>query len=143
MATGDGTHEDPRGWPMDRCIQWALEAAGQPELPVPAAEEKQMGYMPIRVQGNSWMNLPIPMGKSSSVLKAGWLSAIVDGPDPGEYEIWFQDDDSGISYAKLQIGFKDGLSQRKWVSVPDGTTQVRILHKLKQGGGLCFEIVDK
>ena len=102
-----------------------------------------MGYVPLRVQGENWLNLPIPVGNKSSVIAGAWISAIVDGPEPGQYEFWFQDDDSGVSYTKMEIGFHDGLSQRKWTPVPNGATQVRILHKLKQGGGLCFEIADK
>lgn len=34
LATGDGTHTDPRNFPTDVCVRWALEAAGQP-IPVP------------------------------------------------------------------------------------------------------------
>lgn len=142
IATGDGTHVDPRNMPKDVMIQMALGAAGQPNVPVPPVEAKEMGWNYARVSGEGWINLPTPVGSKSSVIKAMWISAIVDGPDPGQFEFWFQDDDSGVSYEKLQIGFRDGLSQRKWVPIPNGATQFRCLHKLKQGGSLGFEIAD-
>lgn len=141
IATGDGTHVDPRNFPKDAFLQMALGAAGQPDLPIPPSEEKEMEYLPIQLPpGEGWYNAPLPVGKSSQVIKRVWISAIVNGPEPGSFQFWFQDDDSGISSSTLNVGFRDGRSDRKWVPVPDGTTQFRLLHKAKQGGAIAFEL---
>lgn len=142
LATKDGTHTDPRGFPIDVCIGWALGIAGdtQPQPQSQPAEEKDLMYIPFRVQGEGWYNVPIPVGRSSRIIKAAWISVVVDGPDPGRFKFWFQDDNSGISAPEITVGFRDGRSDRRYVQVPDGATQVRIQHTLKAGAGLCFEV---
>lgn len=143
-ATTDGTHVDPRNFPVDVCIDQTLEAAGQPSGVV-ELEERRVSWVPYRVHGEGWANFPISVGEPSIVIESAWISVIVDGPDPGRYEIWFQDDNSGMpnGYKVANIGFRDGRSDRKWFLIPNGTTQVRILHKLRQGGALSFEVRDK
>lgn len=101
-----------------------------------------MDLLPTPANGDTlWRNFPLPVGAKSKIIKAVWISAVVNGPEPGWVKYWFQDDDSGIRTDERTVNFRDGRSDRPYVAVPDGNTQVRVQYRAKQGATLALELI--
>lgn len=125
----------------DRVAQ--LMRAGTSSV-VPSATEDEVpmwsGPIDLIPSEAGWRNFPLPVGSKSQVIAGAWVSAIVNGPDPGWVKFWFQDDDSGVNSEERTINFRDGRSDRVWAPFPDGATQVRVQYRAKQGGSLSVEL---
>ncbi len=85
----------------------------------------------------------IPVGKMSGIINRAWVSFVVNGPTEGKVHIWAQDDDSGIKDWALSARFRDGRSDRVWLELPDGTTQVNVQYVFPEGGTIAFEMESK
>lgn len=127
------------GIPCDVNEACQLPDFGQHPLPITPENDVQN----FRVQGNDTLPLICPTGSASAVTAQAWVSAIVDGPDPGHVHLWFQNDTGGISDVALDIAFANGHSQRRWKPVPDGTTMIRVDHTFTAGGTICLETQSK
>lgn len=120
--------DDPRPWALQQ--------------PTPLNPESDL-VQNFRVTGDGVLPLGCPTGKSSSITGQAWVSALVDGPDPGSVRFWFQSDTGGISDVSRAIPFGDGRSGRVVAVVPDGTTMIRVEHHFKQSGTICLETKPK
>ena len=137
-ATRDGTHHD-----CGDHLPWNVILTRARELADPqgSSSTKKGGNMLTnhRVTGRGDLRLICPVGNASAITARAWVSATVDGPEPGQVAVWFQDDDSGISDLRWTVGFHNGRSDRKWAELPDGTTQINIAHDLLGDGTICLE----
>lgn len=95
------------------------------------------------LQGNGDLRLIVPVGRASIATARAFISAVVDGPGQGTITGFFQSDTGGISGFQWTIGFRDGRSDRNWVEVPDGTTQINLQYDLPDGGTVCVEAIPK
>lgn len=116
---------------------WAV-LAGQP-----TATKKDIVIDNIRVSGEGDMRLVCPTGRASAITGRAFLSAACDGPEPAWVRGWFQNDVGGISSFEWTLDFADGHSERPWIELPDGTTQINLHFDFPDGGVLCLEAAPK
>lgn len=96
-----------------------------------------------RVEGVGNVRLIFPVGATSGILAKGWVSAAVDGPEPGKAHVFFQNDQGGISELRWDLPFRDGHSSRPWAEVPNGTTMININFAFPNGGVITLEGLSK
>ena len=97
---------------------------------------------PIHGQGD--LRLACPVGSASAITAQAWISATINGPQGDAHvDVWFQTDTGGLSEAHWDLNFTDGLSDRPWTEIPDGTTQINIQHNLPDDGTICLETLAK
>lgn len=92
-----------------------------------------------RLFGAGWFRLNCPVGSASAIIDRAWVSASVDGPEPGWVRVWFQSDTGGISVVEWRIEFADGRSERPFQSVPDGCTMINVEYDFPNGGVVTLE----
>ena len=67
------------------------------------------------------------------------ISAAADGPSTGTVRWFAQSDTRGIADGTWTIAVRQGLSDRPWVELPDGTTQVDVQYQFTGGGVIALE----
>jgi hypothetical protein len=92
-----------------------------------------------RVTGTGRLRLICPVGAASAITAKGWLSAAADGPSAGTVRWFAQSDSRGIADGTWNIAVRQGLSDRPWVELPDGTTQVDVQYQFPDGGVIALE----
>ena len=92
-----------------------------------------------RVEGTGRLRLICPVGAASAITAKGWLSAAADGPSTGTVRWFAQSDSRGIADGTWTIAVRQGLSDRPWVELPDGTTQVDVQYQFPDGGVIALE----
>lgn len=88
LATGDGTHVDPRNFPMDVCVEWAQAYAGYanwqnkaaydpaPQPPKEAYQNMAIApmYMPQTEGGWNHLSFPVEGGADSAMVEQLWFT---------------------------------------------------------------------
>lgn len=92
-----------------------------------------------RVTGTGRLRLICPVGAASAITAKGWLSAAADGPSTGTVRWFAQSDSRGIADGTWNIAVRQGLSDRLWVELPDGTTQIDVQYQFPDGGVIALE----
>lgn len=92
-----------------------------------------------RVVGTGRLRLICPVGTTSGITARAWLSAAADGPLTGTVRWFAQSDSAGIADGTWTIAVHQGRSDRPWVELPDGTTQVDVHYQLGDGGVIALE----
>lgn len=139
LGKRDGTHTDPGAFfPWD--VFMGYVRGNTPAGPSTKLENDVQNF---RVQGTGMLPLICPTGKASLITAQAWVSAVVDGPTPGQIRFWFQDDTHGLSDVQRNVAFGVGHSERQWVQIPDGTTMIRVEHNFPEGGMICLETQGK
>lgn len=143
-----GRKSDPAFWNMNDFrdhIGWLLTDPLH-RIPLFATPPTTRGENMIethRVRGTDNLRLICPTGKASLITARAWISATVDGPEPGRMAVFFQSDTGGISDVRWEIGFRAGRSDRRWAEVPDGATQINVEHALAGDGTVTLEMLSK
>jgi hypothetical protein len=92
-----------------------------------------------RVAGTGTLRLICPVGSASAITAKAWLSAAADGPSTGTVRWFAQSDSAGIADGTWTIAVHQGRSDRPWVELPDGTTQVEVQYLFADGGVIALE----
>lgn len=149
LGMRDGSHTDPgEGFPWDVVLELARQASHTGALtgtsPVTSTPPKGAEVLDnIPVTGQGTVRRIIPIGRMSDVLARGWVSVVADGPAGAKVRVFAQDDRGGLADLQLEVGFRDGWSERKWWELPDGTTQVNFLFDAPDGGVIALEAKPK
>lgn len=135
QAWHQSTHSDPG--PQFPWVEFMAAVTGAPTPILTTTGENMLdNYL---VKGSGSLRINYPVGVASGVTAAGYISISGDGPTQGTAHVYFQSDTSGISDFAWTIGFKDGLSQRRWMALPDGTTMININYAFPEGGCITLE----
>lgn len=143
-AVPAGRKPDPAGIADDwmRLRAGALLAGGS----TPAATKgARVDIDNIRIApGAGQFRHVITVGEASAITARAWASAVVNGPEKGTVKLWPQGDRGGVGpMISWAINFRDGWSERPWVELPSGTTQVNIQYEFPNGGTIAFEAQPK
>lgn len=127
---------------------------GQHPAPSTPARKATPDMLVLAMNGQGNLRFPCPVGSASAITAQAWLSIIANGPrtptdklewKPGHFDIYFQSDTGGISEAHWDIDFDtpNGRSDRKWMLIPDGTTQINIEHTIVGAATAAVEFQPK
>jgi hypothetical protein len=141
-ARGKACPGDRRIAQVPRVIELARSLAGLPPADPTTTEVDLVQNFHIP-PGTGSRRFICPVGSASGILRAAWISAVVEGPSSGKVRYWFQADDRGISDVTKTVTFADGRSGRAWHELPDGTTQVNVQYEFPEGGVLCLETLPR
>ena len=147
-AVPAGRKPDPGGlsdqWMRDQAGRYmGGPTPGPGPAPAPVRKKKNMLENHDIPPGTGGRRFVTPCGTMSGIIQGIWISFTVNGPKPGKVRFFFQDDDSGIADGGYDIGFRDGRSDRKYIGVPDGSTQTVINYDFPDGGTIGLEILGK
>lgn len=142
-----GRKPDPRGiedaWMIARASEFMRGGGQTISTPSSTSFKEEPVLQNHRVSGSGTLRLIIPTGRASSLVARAWLSAAVDGPAPGRLRWWAQSDSGGIADGQWTINFANGHSQRPWVELPDGTTQINVQYQFEGGGVIALEAAPR
>ncbi len=96
-----------------------------------------------RLTGNGTLRLICTVGSASAVTAKAWLSAAADGPTAGTVRWFAQSDTTGIADGTWTIGVHNGRSDRPWVELPSGTTQINVHYQFGDDGVIALETQSK
>jgi hypothetical protein len=96
-----------------------------------------------RVTGGGVLRLICPVGAASAVTNRAWLSAAADGPSSATVRWFAQSDTTGIADGTWAIGVHNGRSDRPWVELPSGTTQINVQYQFGDQGVIALETQSK
>lgn len=93
------------------------------------------------LSGEGHLHINVSVGKSSSVVKRAW---VVASPKNGvaNFSVYAQGDKAGIEDWKWEgLQVRDGLSDRRYKELPDGTTQLQIHYKMTGEATVTLELM--
>lgn len=96
-----------------------------------------------RVAGSGTLRLICPVGAASALTDKAWLSAAADGPAGGTVRWFAQSDTVGIADGTWTIGVRNDLSDRPFVELPSGTTQVKVQYQFGGSGVIALETLSR
>lgn len=137
VGKNDGSHWDPGpGFPWDVFLGYVREQE-------PAVKRKRENVIEnIPFSGTGTFGFILPVGKASGITARAWLSAASQSGN-GTIKVFAQGDKSGIADWTWSLAVKNGLSNRPYKELPDGTTQVIVQHNLPGSGVICYETLAK
>lgn len=137
----DGSHTDPGpGFPWDVLMAYAGGTdAAYPDTPYRRRENMIDN---VAFSGTGSFGLIVPVGKASGITARAWVSATSRSGN-GTVKVYAQSDKAGIADWEWSLTIKDGLSNRPYKELPDGTTQLVIQHNLPGAGVIGIETQAK
>lgn len=140
-----GRKVDPAFWDMGQfraTVAHHLMASSAP-VAAPTTAKRDIVLDNMQFIGAGVIRLLCPVGRASALTAKAYLSGACVGPNKASVRGWFQSDTGGIAEFAWDLGHRDGHSDRRYVELPDGTTQINIHYDFPDGGVLLLEALPK
>jgi hypothetical protein len=141
----DGTHTDPRGFPIDVCLEMALDISSNGTADSDSTKTREVEMIERRlVKGENAGRINIPTGSASGIVERAWVSVSAQGG--GHLRVAFQDsadtDSAPPGTAPIwDTNFKNAM--RAYKEIKSGTEFIEYWVTASGEGSLLIETEPK